>query len=183
MPCRFARRGRRVYGAGAARHYCRLRGWFSVFVLAAIGARVVTEVNTMTIAPTISEDPAASRPYYRLLGLRAEAGVPAGHSVVRLESHAELENSRGDVHGGVLASMLDAAMSMAVRSLLANGEGVATVSLTVNYLEPGNAPLIAKGRVVRSGRTISSAEAVIEDSSGRTVAHAVATMRIIARQK
>jgi uncharacterized protein (TIGR00369 family) len=140
-------------------------------------------MNTMTNAPTISEDPAASRPYYRLLGLRVETGMPAGHSTVRLDSRAELENSRGDVHGGVVASMLDAAMGVAVRSLLVNGEGATTVSLTVNYLEPGIAPLIAKGRVVRSGRTISSAEAAIEDSSGRMVAHAMGTMRIIARQK
>jgi uncharacterized protein (TIGR00369 family) len=79
--------------------------------------------------------------------------------------------------------MLDAAMGVAVRSLLVNGEGATTVSLTVNYLEPGSAPLLVKGRVVRSGRTISSAEAVVEDSSGRMVAHAMGTMRIIARQK
>lgn len=140
-------------------------------------------MNTMTNAPAINEDPAASRLFYRLLGLRAEADVPAGHSVVRLESRAELENSRGEVHGGVVASMLDAAMSVAVRSLLVNGEGATTVSLTVNYLEPGSAALIAKGRVVRSGRTISSAEAVVEDICGRTVAIGIGTMRIIARKK
>jgi uncharacterized protein (TIGR00369 family) len=140
-------------------------------------------MNNMKIAATDSEDPAASRPYYRLLGLRAEAGQPAGHSLIRLDSRAELENSRGEVHGGVVASMLDAAMGVAVRSLLEDGEGATTVSLTVNYLKPGRTALAAKGRVVRSGRTISSAEAVVEDASGHAVAHAIGIMRIIARQK
>jgi uncharacterized protein (TIGR00369 family) len=77
--------------------------------------------------------------------------------------------------------LLDAAMAVAVRSVLKDGEGVATVSLTVNYLEPGRAMLIAKGRVIRCGRTLASAEAAVEDASGRVVAHAVSTMRIIAR--
>jgi uncharacterized protein (TIGR00369 family) len=140
-------------------------------------------MNNMTNPTTSSDDPAVTRPYYRLLGLRAESGQPKGHSLIRLDSRAELENSRGEVHGGVVASMLDATMGVAVRSLLENGEGATTVSLTVNYVKPGSAVLVAKGRVVRSGRTISSAEAVAEDASGGVVAHAIGIMRIIAGQK
>jgi len=129
------------------------------------------------------QDPADARPYYRLLGLKVDAGVPAGQSRVRLESRADLENSRGDVHGGVVASMLDAAMGVAVRSTLQAGEGATTVSLTVNYLEPGRSKLIANARVVRTGRSLASAEAMVEDVSGRRVAHAVGTMRILAARK
>jgi len=129
------------------------------------------------------EDPALARPYYRLLGLSAEPGQPTGCSSIRFQSRAELQNSRGDVHGGVVASLLDAAMAVAVRSALKAGEGVATVSLTVNYLEPGRAALIAKGRVTRRGRTLASAEATVADAAGRMVAHAVSTMRIIAGPK
>jgi len=120
-----------------------------------------------------------SRPYFELIGLHADTGVPAGHSLLRLNSRSDLQNSRGSMHGGVIASMLDAAVNVAVHSLLQNGEGVATLSLTINYLLPGNGPLIAKGNVVRFGRTVSSAEAKVEDSSGRAVAHAIATVRVI----
>jgi len=130
----------------------------------------------------IPEDPAATRPYYRLLGLRVESGEPAGRSRLHLDSRSDLENSRGDVHGGVVASLLDAAMGVAVRSACKAGEGAATVSLTVNYIEPGRGTLIATARVVRAGRTLASAEATVVDTSGRVVAHAVGTMRIIARQ-
>ena len=47
-----------------------------------------------------TDDPAATRPYYRLLGLRAEAGEPAGQSKLILESRSDLENSRGEARWG-----------------------------------------------------------------------------------
>lgn len=128
-------------------------------------------------------DPAATRPYYRLLGFRSEPGEPAGRSRVVLHSRADLENSRGDVHGGVVASLLDAAMGVALRSALQAGEGIATVSMTVNYLEPGQGTLTGLGRVVRAGRSIASTEADIVDASGRKVAHAIGTMRVIAKRR
>lgn len=127
------------------------------------------------------EDPAATRPFYRLLGFRAEPGQERGLSKVVLESRPELENSRGDVHGGVVASLLDAAMGVALRSAL-DGEGIATVSMTINYLEPGQGVLIGTGHAVRVGRSIASTEAEVTDNSGRKVAHAIGTMRVIAKR-
>lgn len=129
-----------------------------------------------------ADDPAATRPYYRLLGLRAEAGEPAGQARLVLESRSELENSRGEVHGGVIASLLDAAMGVAARSALPPGYGTTSASLTVNYVAPGRGTLTARGRVVRQGRTLASAEATVTDASDAVVAHAVATLRIIARR-
>jgi uncharacterized protein (TIGR00369 family) len=126
------------------------------------------------------DDPADGRPYYRLLGLRAAAGEPGGHSKLVLEGRGDLENSRADVHGGVIASLLDAAMGVAVRSSLGGGEGATTVSMTVNYVAPGRGTLTARGHVIRAGRTLASAEATVTDAGGATVAHAVATMRILA---
>ena len=129
-----------------------------------------------------TDDPAATRPYYRLLGLRAEAGEPAGQPQLILESRSDLENSRGEVHGGVIASLLDAAMGVAVRSVLTPPDGATTVSLTVNFVAPGRGTLTASGRVVRQGRTLASAEESVTDADRLVVAHAVGTMRIIARR-
>src|SRR5262249_22841147 len=128
------------------------------------------------------DDPAATRPYYRLLGLRAEAGEPAGQARLVLESRSELENSRGEVHGGVIASLLDAAMGVAAPSGPPPGHGSTAASLTGEYVAPGRGTLTARGRVVRQGRTLASAEATVTDASDAVVAHAVATLRIIARR-
>jgi uncharacterized protein (TIGR00369 family) len=129
------------------------------------------------------DDPTVNRPYYRLLGVRAEAGQPAGHSRIHFSSRLDFENSRGDVHGGVIASLLDVAMSVATRSACTDGEGATTVTMTVNYLEAGRDRLVATGHTVRSGRTLASVEASVVDDEGRVVAHAIGTMRIIGRRK
>ena len=71
-------------------------------------------------------------------------------------------NSRGEVHGGALATMLDAALVNAARSTMPEGTAAATVNLSVNYLSPGAGKLTARGRVVRKGRSLVSAEAIIE---------------------
>lgn len=98
---------------------------------------------------------------------------------MRLDPHADLGNIRGDVHGGAVASLLDAAFGVATRSLLKPGESSATVSLTINYVEPGRGTLVGKGRVVRAGGSLMALEAVIEDLDGKVVAHGVGTMRIL----
>jgi len=125
---------------------------------------------------------AAQRPYYRLLGLRVIEGMPAGESQVELATRSELENSRGDMHGGAIAGLVDAAVSVAVRSACTGGEGVATVSLTVNYAGPGRGTLVARGRALRVGRSIATAEATVTDASDALVAHAIATVRVIGRR-
>jgi len=130
-----------------------------------------------------SGNTAADRPFYRLLGLAVAPGQPAGHSLVTLASRPELTNSRGDVHGGAVATLLDAAMATAARSVMAPGDGVATISLTVNYLQPGTSVLEGRGKVVRAGRSVLSVEATVNDPHGIVVAHGIGTMRRIASSK
>lgn len=62
-------------------------------------------------------------PYYRYLGLVVTERA-AGRSVVRLPHRPELTNSRGEIHGGVQGSLLDIALSQALRSVLPPGSKV-----------------------------------------------------------
>jgi uncharacterized protein (TIGR00369 family) len=119
------------------------------------------------------------RPFYKLIGVTVLEAAD-GASLVRLEPTAETANVRGDVHGGALATMLDAALANAARSVTAAGSGVATVNLSINYLAPGQGTLIARGRVVRAGRSLVSAEATVTDAAGAAVAQAIGTLRVIA---
>jgi uncharacterized protein (TIGR00369 family) len=120
----------------------------------------------------------AQRPFYKLIGLFVMEAAD-GASLVRLDPTEDTANSRGEVHGGALATMLDAAVVNAARSVLPEGSGAATVNLSVNYLAPGLGTLTARGRVVRAGRSLVSAEATITDASGAVVAQAIGTLRAI----
>ena len=84
----------------------------------------------------------------------------------------------GDIWASAIG--IDAAIGVAVRSACTGGEGATTVSLTVNYAGPGRGTLVARGRTLRLGRSIATAEALATDAEDRLVAHAIATMRIIA---
>ncbi|MEQ8813504.1 PaaI family thioesterase [Thalassobaculum sp.] len=125
------------------------------------------------------EGPAPVRPFYRLLGMIVVEATN-GRSTVRLASRAELENSRGDVHGGAIATLLDAALATACRSTL-DGGGVTTSTISITYLDPGRGDLLGHGQVVRRGRTLIAATAEVHDGSGRLVAQAQGTLRVINR--
>lgn len=119
------------------------------------------------------------RPFYRLIGLTV-VEAKDGTALVTLDATPDVANSRGEVHGGAMATMLDAALANAARSVLPEGAATTTVTLSVNYLSPGLGQLSARGRVMRKGRSLISAEALIEDAAGNAVAQAIGTMRVIA---
>lgn len=118
------------------------------------------------------------RPFHALLGLRS-GPVGKGTAEVVLPANPLLANSRGDVHGGAIATLMDAALSAAVRSVLPRGTSCATVTLNVTYLLPGRGRLAGEGRVLRAGRTLVNAEAYVTDATGRLIAQAVGTFRAV----
>ena len=120
----------------------------------------------------------AQRPYYAHLGLTVRPPENGSLQVV-MDAKPELANSRGEVHGGAIASLLDVTISSTLRSTLGEDGAAATVSLTINYLEPGRGRLTGTGRVVRKGRTVASVEAHIHDDEGTMVAHGIGVMRVL----
>lgn len=86
-------------------------------------------------------------------------------------SSSHLGNSRGDVHGGTIAAIIDAAMSQAVRSLVDLEMGVATMTMNLNYLAPAKGEIICKGTVIKRGRNIMFTEAEVFGEGGNS--HAV----------
>ena len=82
----------------------------------------------------------------------------------------------GTLHGGVLCHIADAAMGMACASTLDEGETYTTVELKINYLKPvWNGEILAVGRVVKKGRTISLVECDVLNVKQQLVARATST--------
>ena len=90
-------------------------------------------------------------------------------------------NPAGTLHGGVLATLVDTAMGMAVRTTTDEGEVPATSQLTVTYLRPGKpGSLEVTARLRTRGEHLTVCEADVEQE-GKALAHAVATFALLDR--
>jgi uncharacterized protein (TIGR00369 family) len=90
-------------------------------------------------------------------------------------------NGQGGVHGGILATVADFALSTAVVTVAPPNATVVTTNLSVAYLRPvrtDDPPVTAVGRVVHRGNTLVYAEAVLTDGDGRELVRASATCRL-----
>ncbi len=126
----------------------------------------------MSALPDMSQ-----RAFYRLLGLEIREAAD-GQALVVMPPHPETTNSRGEVHGGVQVTLLDAALINAARSTGGPGAGAMTVTITTNFLAPASGELTARGRVVRAGRSLVTAEASLLNAAGEVVAQALGTLRV-----
>lgn len=93
--------------------------------------------------------------------------VADGEMTMRVPHNDKLTNhgpGRGDVHGGIAATLIDTAGGLAVRTALADPveAGVATIDLNVSYLRPARGDLVAEADVVRVGSTVGVAEVTVE---------------------
>jgi uncharacterized protein (TIGR00369 family) len=121
--------------------------------------------------------------FWRYLGIEVEA---AGEGWVRLRvgMRDELRNAPGaPVHGGVLATLVDAAVGGALGTYgtaAAGGIDQATLDLNVTFIGAARGDaLFAEGRILRRGRSIAFGETRVTDTAGTLVALGRATYMII----
>jgi uncharacterized protein (TIGR00369 family) len=117
----------------------------------------------------------AAPPIAQLIGFSLRE-VDAGRAVIDFDATPRHASPLGTLHGGVLADIADAAMGIAYASTLGEGETFTTLELKINFLKPvWTGSLVARGRVVKGGRTIGLVECGVADAQGRLVAHATST--------
>jgi uncharacterized protein (TIGR00369 family) len=105
-------------------------------------------------------------------GLRLEFLLKEDGGVVTLPTVGDtFEGHPGYLHGGIIATLLDEAMSKAAR---ARGLVTMTRKLEVEYLRPvpSGAPLRVEGRVMQSEGRKHWIEAEIRDGGGTVLAQA-----------
>ena len=109
--------------------------------------------------------------------------VEPGRAVFECVPSESHYNPIGSVHGGVISTLLDSALSCAVHSTLPAGSGYTTAELKVNFVRPvvvGTGRLRAEGRVIHVGSRLATAEARLTDAGGKLYAHAVGTCLVFA---
>jgi uncharacterized protein (TIGR00369 family) len=109
--------------------------------------------------------------------------VLPGEVEIEAPFREDLSQQHGYLHAGVVTALVDSACGYSALTLSPPGTEVLSVEYKVNFLAPAaGGGLVARGRVVKRGRTITvcSGEAVIVDGDReKPVATMLATMLIV----
>jgi uncharacterized protein (TIGR00369 family) len=113
--------------------------------------------------------------------------VSPGSVEIALVPHSAISQQHGFVHAGALSAIADSAAGYAALSVMPPGTGVLSTEFKINLLAPASGDrIVARGRVVKAGRTLTVAQSDVFAQSGdqeKLVALLTATlMTVEARQ-
>ena len=118
----------------------------------------------------------------RLIGATLSR-VVAGEAEIEVPFREDLSQQHGFLHGGIVASIGDAACGYAALSLSPPDAEVLTVEFKINFIAPAKGErVIARGRVTKSGRTLSVCAGDVFAMNGGTetlIATMLATIMVI----
>ena len=119
--------------------------------------------------------------FMRTLGATLET-VESGTVTITCPFNEGLTQQHGLLHGGVMASLVDVACGYAALSVIPADREVLTVEFKVHFLKPAKTDrMIAVGRVVQAGRTLTVCEGSVFDATRpRLLARMTATMMAFA---
>ncbi len=101
------------------------------------------------------------------------SSVAPGEVILELTSRSELTNPAGMMHGGILTTLCDDAMGIALFAM-DHEHYYVSVDIHINFLYgiPVGEKMTATGKIVRDGKKIAFATCEIHDESGRLCAMA-----------
>lgn len=118
-------------------------------------------------------------PYFSLLSMEIK-DLQWGTCLLEVKLGEKHLQPFGMVHGGVMASVVDAAAFWAVFPQVEKGMGLTTVEMKLNFLAPAQkGKLVAQGRCIKMGRTLALGETQVRNGEGVLVAHGTATMMVV----
>jgi uncharacterized protein (TIGR00369 family) len=106
--------------------------------------------------------------------------VELGYVEIALPFRDDLTQQKGFVHGGILGMIADTACGYCAFSLMPAGCSLVTVEYKINILTPARGSLVAKGQVVKAGRTLTVARAEVYSADGKHVASMQQTLMMLA---
>jgi uncharacterized protein (TIGR00369 family) len=142
----------------------------------------------MTASPDTTEAEARIRASFARQGLMRTLGatlvaIAPGRVEIALRPTPGIAQQHGFVHAGAVSAIADTAAGYAALSLMPPRRGVLTAEFKINLLAPAvGERLLARGAVVKAGRTLTLAQAEVfaEGEGGvRRIAFLTATLMAI----
>lgn len=120
-------------------------------------------------------------PFVSQLGVEM-VSLDATQSCIKLVLEDRHLNGLGFAHGGLLMTLLDAAMAAAARAKDPDGQGVITIEMKTSFIRPGRGVLYAKGYCDHHSSTMAFCRGEVVDDSGRLLCQAMGTFRRVRPQ-
>jgi len=108
-----------------------------------------------------------------------------GRALIALNIRPEHRNGWKAAHGGILMSLMDSVMSLAVRLHTHNTPAsIITIDMSVKFISPAMGErIIAEGWVIGGGRSTLFCEAAIRDTDDKLVAKCMGTLKPIRKKE
>jgi uncharacterized protein (TIGR00369 family) len=118
-------------------------------------------------------------PFATLLGIKLTRLDSDGVTIECALRH-ELMNSAGVAHGGVAATLADAAVGMALQRHFGGKRPISTVELKINYFLPAvKGRIFARARLLRIGSTLCVGSVDLTDTQGSQLGSALVTYMLL----
>ena len=113
-----------------------------------------------------------------LIGASLENVAP-GRVEIALPYRDDITQQKGFVHGGIIGMIADTACGYAAFSLMPADCSLVTVEYKINILAPAQGDLVARGEVVKAGRTLTIARAEVYAQGRKHVATMQQTLMML----
>jgi uncharacterized protein (TIGR00369 family) len=119
-------------------------------------------------------------PMVQAFGLQ---GVRIGddQATVLMPADARHANSRGDVHGGAFAVLMDCVLSCAARAHDPTRFGVITVDMALHFVAGTRGDVVATARCERRGKSLCFVRGEAHDADGNLLTLATGTFKLVER--
>lgn len=119
-------------------------------------------------------------PILEVLGIE-EGALGDGWIEFAMHPQAFMMNLAGTLHGGVLATLVDSALTCALVTRLPKGFAAVSIDLQMRFFRPARMSagrLTARAEVVHMGSTIGATQGEIRDARGKLIVHATSSLAI-----
>lgn len=118
-------------------------------------------------------------PFNKSLGLRI-ARTHRDGVTIEIPVRDELRNIAGMLHGGVTATIVDAAVGIAIHHHFGGKRQSTTVEMKLNYFRPiVDGKVIARSRLLRIGQHLVVGNVEVKDVSGNLAGFAIVTYMLL----
>ena len=124
-------------------------------------------------------------PFHKFLGASLEEIRP-GYALLQHRPRKDLLNIYKSLHGGVICSLADTAMGLALWTKTRPGQTSMTLEMKINFIsqvDEGTETLTAEGQVIHLGKTTGVVEGSLVKEDGTLAARALATFFIMPVKK